>query len=45
MPIINNSSHLLWGLFWQEKKKKTSGPGLLSIAPKGLVETTEIQKS
>ena len=22
MPIIDNSSHLLSGLFWQEKKKK-----------------------
>ena len=38
MPIIDNSSHLLSGLFWQEKKKKKSGPSLLSIAPKGPVE-------
>ena len=38
MPIIDNSSHLLWGLFWQEKKNKASGSGLLSIAPKGPVE-------
>lgn len=40
MPIIDNSSHLLSGLFWQGKKKKqkTSGPSLLSIARKGPVE-------